>query len=330
MFRIRPVRKEDSGHLEQLALEAHIGLTNFPKNRERREALLERVYATFQGTASRPYYLFALEDSLQKCVVGVSGIFPSTGGVEPLEYFRLERHSNPQIFEEMVDHYETLNKVSYAEGPTEICSLYLAQFLRKEGLGKLLSFSRFLFMKAFPERFQSQVFAEMRGFSDEAGNSPFWDAVGRKFCPIPYAELLARRDRGEKGASSLFPKVPLLIDLLPQTLRPIIGGTHPSTAPAIKILMAQGFKKTGEVDLYDAGPRIIAEREEIKAIQSAKRAVVTSIKPVQGPPLLLANVRMDFRACFGRALPKESEIVLDGDAAKLLEVEKGDEILFLS
>jgi arginine N-succinyltransferase len=330
MFRIRPVRKEDASHLEQLAMEAHVGLTNFPKNQTRRNALLERVYATFQGKAALPYYLFALEDSLQKSVVGVSGIFPSTGGADPLEYFRLERHSNPQIFEEMVDHYETLNKVSYAEGPTEICSLYLAQFLRKEGLGKLLSFSRFLFMKAFPELFHAQVFAEMRGFSDEAGNSPFWDAVGRKFCPISYSELLARRDRGEKNASSLFPPVPLLIDLLPRELRPIIGSTHPCTTPAINILFTQGFKKTGELDLYDAGPRILADREEIKTIKYAKRAIIADIKAVQSPSFLLSNTRMDFRACYGRALPKESEIVLDGDAAKLLEVDKGDEILFLN
>lgn len=330
MYRIRPVCKADAFHLEQLALEAHIGLTNFPKNHQRRNALLERVYATFQGNSQAPYYLFALEDTLQKSVVGVAGIFPSTGHPEPLEYFRIERHPHAQVFEEMRENFETLNKVSYPEGPTEICSLYLAQFLRKEGLGKLLSFSRFLFMKAFPELFKSQVFAEMRGFSDEEGNSPFWDAIGRKFCPISYAELLARRDRGEKGASSLFPSVPVLVDLLPHELKPIIGATHTCTTPALKILMDQGFKKTGEFDLYDAGPRIMVEREEIKAIKNAKRSVVQEIKAIQGQSLLISNVRLDFRACLGQALPKESGIVLDEEAAKLLQVERGDEILFLN
>lgn len=330
MYRIRPVRKEDAPHLEKLAMEAHIGLTNFPKQAARRNALLERVYNTFQEKAKEPYFLFALEDTLQKGVVGVAGIFPSTGHPEPLEYFRINRHSNPQVFEEMRDHYETLNKVSYTDGPTEICSLYLAQFLRKEGLGKLLSFSRFLFMKAFPERFHAQVFAEMRGFSDEAGTSPFWDAVGRKFCPISYGELLARRDRGEKGASSLFPSEPVLVDLLPYDLRPLLGATHTCTTPALKILIDQGFKKTSEVDLYDAGPRIMAEREEIKTIKNSRRGVIREIKAIQGQSLLISNVRLDFRACLGRVLPKESGIVLDEEAAKLLQVDIGDEILFLS
>lgn len=48
--------------------------------------------------------------------------------------------------------------------------------------------ARFLFIAAFREWFSPHLFAELRGCSDEQGQSPFWDALGHHFFDIPFAD----------------------------------------------------------------------------------------------------------------------------------------------
>ena len=47
-----------------------------------------------------------------------------------------------------------------------------------------------------PVRFGPKAMAEIRGFTDGEGKSPFWDAVGSKFFHMDYrkADVLSARD----------------------------------------------------------------------------------------------------------------------------------------
>ncbi len=327
MFRIRPIRHEDFEELRQLSNQAQAGITNLPKYPPRLKKIHENALLTFSGKSTSPYYLFALEDAKSSKLVGISGIYPQTGVNTPLEYFKLNSLPISSTWPEAKKQVEFLEIVRYQQGPTEICSLFMSPVARKEGLGRLLSFSRFLFMKAFPHLFHQQVFAEMRGYIDPSGRSPFWDAVGSHFLPLTYLELLKRRDHGIAGASSLFPACSILIDLLPDSAQKVIGLTHPNTVPAKKILEEQGFRYTREVDLYDAGPRLIVEREQIVTYRNAQRLRVVSIEKCNEAPLLLAKPSMDFRACLASAHANEKGITLSNEGANLLEVGEGDEIL---
>ncbi|MGR5543061.1 arginine N-succinyltransferase, partial [Vibrio campbellii] len=59
-------------------------------------------------------------------------------------------------------------------GCSEICTLFLRPSFRQGLNGRLMSKCRFLMMAEHPERFSKTIFAEMRGVSDDDGNSPFW------------------------------------------------------------------------------------------------------------------------------------------------------------
>jgi arginine N-succinyltransferase len=264
MYRIRPIEEKDRQILHAFAEEAFIGITNLPKNNERREKLLQRALSPHP----KSYYLFLMEEFTKKTPLGVCGIFPKT---ENLDYFKLHTEALPGYFPESPSNISYLERVRYNKGPTEICSLYLAPEARNLGIGKLLSFSRFYFMKAFPDLFEEEVFAEMRGVIDENGDAPFWDSLGRHFLSISYKELMHRVDAGEVRVKELMPLKTVYVDLLDSKGQHAIGKTYHNTTPAFKILEEQNFRFLDEIDLFDAGPRVVCKREEIATIKQSKK-----------------------------------------------------------
>ena len=62
------------------------------------------------------------------------------------------------------------------DGYSELASLFLAPDARGGGLGRLLSFGRLAFMSQHADRFAPRYMADIRGWTDTAGVSPFWDA----------------------------------------------------------------------------------------------------------------------------------------------------------
>lgn len=329
MYRIRPIAEQDYEGFVSLAMQAHLGMTNLPKNREKLEQLLDKALRSFQEDIAYPgndYYLFVLEDMETADISGVSGIYARTGLEKPLDYFVMKEYIPPALFKEVPASVRYLERVQYKDGPTEICSLFLTPTSRKAGLGKLLSLSRFLFMKKFPERFTESVFADMRGIIDDNGRSLFWEALGKKFLPIEFNELMRRRDSGNDDILQLMPMMPVYLSLLPDEVVANIGRTHPNTLPALQMLLNQGFKLTDEVDLFDAGPRVMGELLNIKCIRETKTGLLKgTLAPGQGETALLANGRLDFRACMGHiATDAEGNVQIDKIAAAALEIEPGE------
>ena len=61
---------------------------------------------------------------------------------------------------------------------------------------ELNSRGRLLFMASHPERFADAVVVEIVGYSDEQGESPFWNAVGRNFFDLNYIKAEKLFDGG--------------------------------------------------------------------------------------------------------------------------------------
>ena len=59
--------------------------------------------------------------------------------------------------------------------------MFLRDGYRKNNNGKLLSKARFMFINQHKERFAETVIAEMRGVSNENGESPFWQWLEEHF-----------------------------------------------------------------------------------------------------------------------------------------------------
>lgn len=325
MLFMRPITEHDLDILEHLAMSATLGITSLPKNRERLEKKLTKAVMSFNTEITSPrdeLYLFLLEDSETGNVGGITGIVSKIGAEEPVHFFNVELTRPPNL--------KILRPVSYTNGPSEICSLFLLREFRSGGLGKLLSLCRFLFIASHPKRFETHTIAEMRGYIKN-GTSPLWNAVGKHFFDASFEKAMKLRDEGKFDLSNIIPEFPIYLSLLPKSVQDIVGKIHPNTKPALLMLEQQGFYQTTEIDIFDAGPKLEAVTHQINAVVNSTEAKVDSIGEDNENSLLslVSNTSLDFRACECRiTIEKNGSVILPRDAAKALKVEPGSNIRY--
>lgn len=335
MLLLRPVRESDLPGLVALATSIAGGLTTLPANEE---FLRDRIDASLRAFAARvkkpggEYYLFILEDAATGELVGTSGLSACVGGYEPFYSYeiRTERYEHaPLKIEKQV---AVLHLKEVHRGPSEICSLYLRPDHRRAGAGRLLSLARFLFIGAFPARFDETIIAELRGRLDEQGRSPFWEAVGRQFFEFDFYAADFLSGLGDKGfIADLMPDHPIYIPLLPPAVQAVIGQVHTSTEPALKLLLAEGFTRTNEVDIFDAGPLLRAPTKNIRTIRTmrAARLQPAGAASTAGIQCLLARTGPDFRACLGAVAElADGAVTLDQDTTAALGLAAGDTVIY--
>lgn len=331
MLLFRPIRESDLPGLVSLAQSIAGGLTTLPANEEfLRDRIADslRAFATRVKKPGGEFYLFVLEDTVTGDLVGTSGLAARVGGYEPFYSYeiRQERYEHAPL--KIEKHIAVLHLKEVHRGPTEICSLYLRPDYRRAGIGRLLSLARFLFVGAFPTRFDDTVVAELRGRLDEQGQSPFWEAVGRQFFAFDFYAADFLSGLGEKGfIADLMPEHPIYVPLLPPAAQAVIGQVHTSTEPALNLLLAEGFVRTPEVDIFDAGPQLRAATKEIRTIRSMRsgRVKAVDLSPGAGPTQLLARTTPDFAACLGSVLEAgDGNLTIDSAAAAALNLAPGD------
>jgi len=197
----------------------------------------------------------------------------------------------------------------------------------------LLARSRYLFMKLHRARFGEVTLAELRGVMDEAGNAPFWDALAGKFFGMTFPEADEfNAVHGTKFIADLMPRTPIYVALLPESAKAVMGQPHPSGRAALKMLEAEGFTFDRYVDIFDGGPTVTAPTDQIRTIRDSDLHKVAEIAKGGAHKMLVAAGRLnDFRACCALVskVPKKG-LCIDPDAAELLEVKVGDEIVGVS
>lgn len=184
----RPVRENDLDDIVRLAARAGVGMTSLPHDVGRLAARIRRSIETFAGELPRSQqgFLFVLEDTALARVVGVSAIEVAVGLDEPFYNFRIQKTVRASKALGVYKPQELLNLSYDHTGHSELCTLFLDPAYQRNRNGLLLSKARFLFIAAFREWFSPHLFAELRGCSDEQGQSPFWDALGHHFFDIPF------------------------------------------------------------------------------------------------------------------------------------------------
>lgn len=335
---LRPGEARDLPALKRLLTLVIGGLTTLPNEDSFLEARLQQSEASFAQKVKSPgaeQYFFVLEDARTRELVGTSGIMARVGGFDPFYSYQVRHerisHAPLDIEREMaVLHLKTSHK-----GPSEICSLFLNPKLRASGLGRLLSLGRFLFMAAYPARFDAEVIAELRGYLDDNNRSPFWDSVGRHFFQDDFHAADVLSGLGEKDfIRDLMPRHPIYVPLLPPDVQAVVGRVHRETEPAKRLLLDEGFTETDEVDIFDAGPLVRAKRERIRTIRNRKLTTLRALHP-KSPPgatrALIANVSLIFRSSLGLVrVNSDGSIDLDAATAKRLQLSVGDEVQYLS
>jgi len=300
MMLFRPVRENDLDDIIRLASRAGVGMTSLPNDPVRLAARIQRSVETFDGKLSRGQqgFLFVLEDTHVVRVVGVSAIEVAVGLDEPFYNFRLQRTVRASKELGVYKNQELLNLSYDHTGHSELCTLFLDPEYQKNRNGLFLSKARFLFIAAFRELFSPHLFAELRGRSDEQGNSPFWDALGHHFFDIPFADADRLTGTGMKTfIAELMPAYPIYVSLLPENARAVIGEVHANTSPARAILEKEGFSWRGSVDIFDAGPVLEAETDAIRAVSESQFIPALQLKASGSSPLIVANNQFaQFRA----------------------------------
>jgi arginine N-succinyltransferase len=336
MLVIRPIELQDLAALEALSADTGYGLTTLPRDAK---LLARRIKASLRGFEKltdddRPRgetYLFVLEDLGTGQIVGTSGIVAKVGGFDPFYAYRIETTVHESRMLNVRNEVRVLYLDEEHDGPCEVGSLFLSPQYRRGGAGRLLSLCRFLFMAQFPEYFDPEVIAEMRGVVDGQGRSPFWDALGRHFFDIDYptADYLSMVNK--RFIADLMPKHPIYIPLLPPEAQAVIGKVHEQTEPAMRMLKDEGFRESGRVDIFDGGPVVRCPLAEIRTVRTSLLAPITGIVdvPFEGEPYLLCNGRQDFRACQGplQLLP-DGTVRIGIQQAMALKMKVGDSVRF--
>ena len=318
MLVVRCVCEEDLDSLFDLIQKSEFGLTTLKISKDELESRIERSLFAFRKKDARPQgqpYVFVMEDLSNGRLVGTCAIYSKTGGFEPMYSYEIKKsvHASEEL--DVHKEIDTLHLLAQHDGPTEIGSLFLSPDYWGGGHGRLLSMSRFLFLAEFRERFEKKVIAEMRGIVDSNGISPLWSALGSHFFQMGFPKAETLTSQSKKIIGDLMPKHPIYIPLLPVEAQEVIGKVHSNTEPALAMLLKEGFEKRGLVDLFDGGPTIECEVENIRTVRESKSGTVGTIveQVAGGSQQLISNSRMEFRTCLG-------EVSWDGDVATVDQV----------
>lgn len=335
MLFLRPSREDDLSDLIRLAGMTGAGFTSLSPDKKRLRKLLAHSTASFADAlpaTEDAHYLFALEDSDTGHLAGTCGILAATGRVRPFYSYRvgLLVNASPQL---RISHtIRTLYLCNDHTGCAEIGSLFIDPAYRGQRAGHWLSRTRFLFMAEFRERFPDRVISEMRGVSDAAGFSPFWESLGRKFLEMPFtrADYLSGRD-DNSFIAELMPRHPIYVPLLSAEAQAAIAQVHRDTVAARHILEGEGFRYQHYVDIFDAGPTLETRIEDIRTLAESRRLSVHvhARAAPEARPWLIANTdRAHFR-CLQTAAAVDRgarSILLDAASAQLLNVKSGDTV----
>lgn len=337
MIIIRPIQSSDYDALHRIAVESGHGFTSLPVNEELLKKRISHAEVSFKSIVSEPGnegYLFVMEDTETGAVVGTSGIESAVGLDDAFYHYHLGKvvHSSREL--NIYNTVETLSLCNDYTGASEICTLFLSETHRKNRNGRFLSRFRFLFMAEHTERFAETVIAEMRGVSDENGESPFWKWLEEHFFSLdfPTADYLTGIGKKEFIAE-LMPKYPIYVNLLSKDAQRVINKVHPKTVPALRLLEAEGFSRRGYVDIFDAGPTVETQTASVKTVrQSKKRQVIIGDVANDNNYIICNDKVADFRATQAAILLRDTakQVVLSQAVADALMVKEGDWVRLVS
>jgi len=330
------MRAAGPGDLEgfkQLREIAGAGFTSLMLDDAAMREKLEHAAESFQKSADAPgaeRYFLALEHIETKQIVGCVGVKATIGERPPFFNFRIIREAQScQVIDRRFD-MDVLIGVNDFTGCTEVGSLFLRPEHRAGGVGRALAQSRYMLMAAAKHRFHAQVVSEMRGVVSADGVSPFWEAVGRHFFRMDFAEadkLSATTDN--QFILDLMPQHPLYVDLLPAEARAVIGKCHPAGQGARSLLEWEGFGFSNVVDIFDGGPLLNVARDSIRTLREARR--MPAHAGVGASRVLVATPRLEgFRCVATRASVKDGAAHIESGALKALGLNPGEEALIWS
>ncbi len=278
MLVMRPAQVADLQQVQRLAADSPVGVTSLPDDAERLREKILASEASFTAEVSfngEESYFFVLEDSETGRLVGCSAIVASAGFSEPFYSFRNETFVHASRELKIHNKIHVLSLCHDLTGNSLLTSFYVERELVNTPIAELNSRGRLLFMASHPERFADAVVVEIVGYSDDQGQSPFWNAIGRNFFDLDYtaAEKLSGL-KSRTFLAELMPHYPIYVPLLPDDAQEAMGQVHPRAQITFDILMRDGFESDNYVDIFDGGPALHARTSSIRSIAQSRQVPV--------------------------------------------------------
>ena len=330
MLVVRPAGPADLDDLYELAVRSGRGFTSLPEHEPTLRERLRISELSFSGELppQECWYTLMLEDEAEGEILGVSGVHAAVGLKRPFFSFRVVTLAQSSSIIGLRFDHRALVLVNECTGWTEVGSLFLKPERRKGGAGRLLAQSRYMLIGAEPARFGEMVLAELRGWFDKDDHAPFWEHVASKFFRLPFDEA----DRMSASTDGQFimdlaPRHPIYIELLPAIACEAVGRVHEDGAAAQAMLVSEGFRYAGMVDIFDAGPTVSCPKEDIRTVRDALHRTVRIGEPDEGRTALLSTDRIGgFRAVRAKAELAEEHAVIAAETAEALKLKAGDPI----
>jgi arginine N-succinyltransferase len=334
-YRIRAATTNDIRALYDLAKLTGGGFTNLPADRVTLEAKLAKSQVGFEREGENQdddLFLFVLENLETKQIRGTCQVFGQVGNDRPFYSYRLSTLTQKSEELGRIFRNQTLSLCTDLEGSSEVGGLFLHPHERAGGLGMLLARSRYLFIKQHRPRFGARVLAELRGVMDQAGHSPFWDALAGRFFGMSFPEADEfNAVHGTQFIADLMPKTPIYVAMLPDSARSVMGQPHPTGRAALRMLESEGFQYECYIDIFDGGPTVTAQTDKIRTIEKSEwlRYAGPLKNGNQRETMMLASGRLGgFLACYATVQRgADGEIYFDEKIAEMLRVDTQDNVL---
>jgi len=338
MLFVRPARLADLDAIAHMARTARPVLHSLPHDRAALEARIALSEDSFRAEVDYPgeeFYLFVLEDAASGRLAGTSSLVASAGYSEPFYAFRndalihasRELHVNRKIHALQMSHELT--------GKSRLAGFYIDPSLRGDDAAHLISRARMMYVAMNRRRFTPEVFSLLLGVTDEAGVSPFWEAVGRKFFGRDFKDIeMASGGRSRTFIAEVMPAYPIYVPLLPEAAQRVLGEPDPSALLAYEIHLEEGFEPDRYVDIFDAGPVLTAQVDRTTSVAAGEGRTVRELAGAgTGASHMVASQRAGEFRCVLATLPEHperhrahAEAPLDAAARAALGVHGGDTV----
>ncbi|WP_430430166.1 arginine N-succinyltransferase [Oceanicaulis sp.] len=332
MLVVRAARSDDHAAFVDLARAAGPGFTSLSLDDEALHAKLLKSEQAFEGKLpdrSDCVYQLMLEDDVTGQVYGTAAVKAQVGVKKPYFDFKIFTIAQSSKEAERRFDMDAMLLVNDFAGCTEVGSLFVSDALRGSGAGRLTSQCRYMLVAADRSRFGSRILSELRGVVDERGESVFYEHVTRPFFRMSFEEadtLSASTDN--QFILDLMPRSAIFLDLLPSEVQAVIGKTHPHGANALRLLEDEGFRYDRYVDIFDGGPLVSCETDDVRTIKDSRLMTVADRAPgSERVRALVSNNQMpDFRCVHAEVSVTGDAVSLDADAARALKASAGQTV----
>jgi arginine N-succinyltransferase len=193
-----------------------------------------------------------------------------------------------------------------------------------------------MFAALAPSRFGDRFFVPLAGITDENAQSPFWEALGRKFFQMDFmaAERVVDGARNRTLIVELMPHYPVYVPLLPGDAQAAMGQVHPEGELPLRLLSEEGFEPDEYIDIFDGGPILQAHKNALRSFTASLLRNVSAAPGAEGDApklryLVAAAKENNFRAITVESAPIKlsDSIALQPAALRALQLSVGDAVL---